>query len=394
VAPQVTGFDLDMSGNRLTIHFSEMMRADTLRTMVDTIELRPSIEAGGVHITDKSDLVDLVNSDSLTLKIGIDDANALKLHSTVARTADTTVLGVAFDTVRDMNENAVEARVLNVDIFNPDTVAPVPIAFSADLNAAQLFIEFDETVNAATLVPQKLTLKSSAAGTVAYTLRGGEAFGSSGTNISLQLAKPDLDQINLRAMFTGTSDSVLMLASDAIQDTSVAATGSVQKTLTVSGFVADTTAPSLTGFSFNLTSRKLMLVFDEIVDADTITPSAIMFQPQALGDSGLFHNLRTAEVLTPNGLKHELLLSIDDVNAIKQKEGLLDSSSTSYLSCSEALAKDMAGNAVNSVSQYGDALPASPFVDDSVRPQLLKFDLNMDAATLTLYFSEVVDSSL
>jgi hypothetical protein len=392
VPPELEAFDLDLSTGLLKMYFSETIETDTLVSMANLNLRTNESDASGIDLSVDTTLITNQDSHILLLQIGVNDANELKLHPTVARDSATSWLAVKFGTVHDMNENEVLSTVLNVGNFTPDKIAPVPIAFTANLDLQQLYIEFDETVEVTSLVSQRLTLQSNEAADVFYVLKGGHSFGPSGTNISVQLAKTDVDEINLRAMFTQVSDSTLNLSTGALQDTSVHKTDSVAKTLNASAFIRDSTPPKLTNFSFNLTSHQMVLVFDEVVRTRTLDPTAITFQSQGkLGDSGETHTLSKADVETENGLVHRLNLSTYDINEIKKLENLLVDPTAAFLTCTEKLVQDMAGNNVTAITS-DSALLSSAFVDDSRRPKLLSFNLNMDSQVLTLNFSEVVDA--
>ena len=80
----------------------------------------------------------------------------------------------------------------------------------------------------------------------------------------------------------------------------------------------------------------------------------------------------------------------DDLNRIKRMENLLVSSNTSYLSIQSNLVRDMNTNPVVSIP-ITDALQISTFTNDTTRPQIVGFDLDMNRGILSVYFLETIN---
>jgi hypothetical protein len=87
-------------------------------------------------------------------------------------------------------------------------------------------------------------------------------------------------------------------------------------------------------------------------------------------------------------------LTYGDVQLLKQRENLATSREDTFLSFEETFIADMAGNAIVPIVAE-EAKPAANYIDDSTRPELLHFALNMAAepGIITLSFSEIVDAS-
>ena len=80
----------------------------------------------------------------------------------------------------------------------------------------------------------------------------------------------------------------------------------------------------------------------------------------------------------------------DDLNQIKRMENLLVSSNTSYLSIQSNLVRDMNSNPIVSIPTT-DALQISTFTNDTTRPQIVGFDLDMNRGILSVYFLETIN---
>ena len=91
-----------------------------------------------------------------------------------------------------------------------------------------------------------------------------------------------------------------------------------------------------------------------------------------------------------NGLSVVINITRDDLNAIKRIEDLLIDQSSSYLSIEANFIDDMNGNDV-SVIPVQRPLQISNFTNDTTRPTIVAFDLDMNEGILAIYFLETVD---
>ena len=80
----------------------------------------------------------------------------------------------------------------------------------------------------------------------------------------------------------------------------------------------------------------------------------------------------------------------DDLNNIKFIENLLIDQYTSYLSVESGLIRDMNRNLVTPLPLH-NPLQISKYVNDTTRPQVVDFDLDMDEGILAIYFLETVN---
>jgi hypothetical protein len=411
VAPVLRSFDLDMSNRLLKLYFSETMLATSLLLddSATTIEF-----ASGTKVALTSTSANVVTDDSnvVTIKISEADANNMKIQG-AGRTSDSdSNLKLFASRVYDMNNNPVDVTALSVTTFVADTVAPVMRSVDVDMDAGTLTITFDETVNTDSFDATTITVTNQAED-VTHTLVGGSVIvGTDGIwspTVVIELVDTDLadirltdlNEIKLKTMLTKLSDSYVHLAEGTFTDTSVAATANVFGTKAANAFNVDGTSPNLKEFSFDLTESELTLTFDEVVDANKITATAITFWSHAsdqdatdLGVTRSSHTILSADILSSNGLRITLDLSKADSDILKTKTDLFVNEDSSYLTITPAGVYDMAvpgNNVVEIIST--DALKASFFVNDKIHPVVTGFDLDMDSELLKIYFSETVDSS-
>jgi hypothetical protein len=397
VAPEMDFFHLDMSYKRLSLAFSETVNASSIDVTQLTLRASDSHQEGFTLTHDSVVSTPERDSHMVDVIIGNNDANEIKKLPSLVRRKSASKLYFTAALLRDMNKNPIikgtTSPLLSVSVFNPDVIAPVPIKFGVDMTKEQLYFEFDETVDAATLKPQSMTLQHPDLASISYTLLDGKSISSNGVFLTLNLTKPDVDAIKLLPMFTTMTDSEIVLASGTVNDTSIAATGSVQKKLGASTYLRDGTSPRLNAFAFNLTSHVLRMEFDEIVNASSLKPTAITLQSQKVrGGVPTFFTLTGGTCLSPNGLRVDVLLTDADINIIKDMEKLFVDDKSSFLAATKKLISDMASNAMVPVVA-SSALEVDSFVDDHTRPKLQSYGIDMDKETLSIYFTETIDVS-
>merc|ERR1711935_133356 len=85
-------------------------------------------------------------------------------------------------------------------------------------------------------------------------------------------------------------------------------------------------------------------------------------------------------------------ISLFDLNEIKKDPKIATRASTTFIRFSLDLAKDTNGNAIVAASN-GNAAAVRNFVAETIKPKILKFDLDLTAEVLTAYYSETVNIS-
>ena len=166
-------------------------------------------------------------------------------------------------------------------------------------------------------------------------------------------------------------------------------------------FVDDTTGPLLVDFALNLTSRYLVLTFDEPVETDSFNVSGISLQGSSsidVSNDTLYYRLTdgstlvfSSSVITEGGVEVWILLSSDDVNGLQSRTSVATSTDTTYLTLDSSTLVDLSysRNPAQEIPT-SDSKKASVFVPDLAHPSVVTFDLNLDLNTVTLLFSEPV----
>ncbi|GMH88778.1 hypothetical protein TrST_g6209 [Triparma strigata] len=168
--------------------------------------------------------------------------------------------------------------------------------------------------------------------------------------------------------------------------------------LKASTFTADALKPAFSSYTLDMDSGYMSMTFGEPVNASSFLASGITFQ--ATDNIGTNPDANTitlsntnVTVLSSDGLTINVDLGLKNLNDIKALSPLGINTEKTYLSISTPAIKDIAGNDMSLayLSIYEGKQPTS-FTPDTTTPTLQWYDLDMDSGTLTLHFSETINS--
>lgn len=307
-----------------------------------------------------------------------------------------------------MNDLAVvavpgnNARQVNIRGYVPDTTAPVLRDFSLDMNTATLLMTFSETMDVTSLASNvdAITIQNPAGSSaVRLSASGNTVFLDDSTILSVTFNDADgadWDRIKLlQDLATSHTDTVLVIAMSAVHDTADIPVFllPVSQNLIAANYRADTQNPSLRNFEARVNDSLLILNFDEPVDISELVVQHITFQSGAnINTAAQAYTLRFGSTNSPDGRQVRIDIHVDDLNEIKRLDQLLISQDSSFLSFPPGLITDMAGLPVIAI-QPSLAQMAAVFENDTTRPRIRQFHLDMDDGILHLTFPETMDAS-
>eukprot|EP00042_Codosiga_hollandica_P059493 m.918095 g.918095 ORF g.918095 m.918095 type:complete len:4523 (+) comp60173_c0_seq1:4307-17875(+) len=282
-----------------------------------------------------------------------------------------------------------------------DTTAPALVSFALNMNTAKLLLSFSETVRVSSLLLSGITLQSTAirgAPTTFFTLTG-DQFDQAvdRTSIEITLTVANMNSIKtLRTLATDITSTYLVLAAGTVEDMYANGVSAIlsSSALQAGSYIVDSTAPTLTSFSLDMTvSGVLSLTFSESVASASLTVGDLTLQTDADRATAAFSRSLTGGVVSVADTPVvTITLTKSDLDAIRLDYPLASSLATSFISFSSAFVKDTFGNNVIAVAS-STAKQAAVFTADSTRPTLVLFNLNMNTGALELSFSEPVRAS-
>ncbi|KAL5489594.1 hypothetical protein EMCRGX_G018704 [Ephydatia muelleri] len=393
--PYLDHFDLDLNSNVLSLVFSKTVNASTLKMGGITLQSYVSINNATVSYTLTNGVFMTIDRPVIQIQLTTFDSNQLRSLPILTKSSNTTYISMTSGTIYDMVSlplvpvNSSSAQKVNN--FTSDTSSPSLTQFSINLSQETLTLNFSETVQISSFDATQVTLFY---GNISYTLSGGAVLNQTNTpNVTLTLTTTDLNMIKfLYPLATGMNATYIAITMLGVTDVFGNPLIPVPA-LVASGFVADMVAPRLLSFGLDMNLGTLTITFSETVNTSSLSASGITLQSSANTTIGPFVLSSTSFSPSPNGTVVQVNISAVDLNALKQLTYLALNSSTVFLSLNPGTVLDMSGNPVVAIPA-SSALPASMYVRDMTRPQLVSFVLDRNVGVLTLTFSETVNATL
>ena len=450
--PELLRFHFNLTEGQLYLTFSETVDASTLN--VDGILVQNSSNAFLHRVMLQSSRGSMTSSSDDTviiITIGRDDLNDIKRNRHLGTNVNNTYLFLEDFVIEDMNGN------LNLPIYNPfglqasdlhpDQAQPYLLNFTLDLNLGLLLLTFDETVETTSLMVDQILLQNiqNASNVLLYfdgddisgsgsgLLFSGDSYNSSGSGmisgsgelipveISVQsrqltagasplesltysddnpvvvitLGEYDLNEIKrLTNLATDVSNTFISFTSVAVVDMNNNKVVEIDRDNAVMAaeVILDENPPYLRYFHLDMNMGQLLLTFNETVNASSLNPSRIVIQSYPSAPISLTHNINDGTVLSNDSTVVVFEVSDDDLNRIKEIPGLGTTEENTYLRFLSGGIEDMFGNAIREV-ETTDALMAINFTEDKISPELVGFDLDLDALELILTFDETINTT-
>ncbi|XP_065888524.1 uncharacterized protein [Dysidea avara] len=401
ISPVLEYFTLDMDEGLLHLSFDEIVRVMT--TNFTFIVLQNIRNTSTIYeLMDGSIITN--NSDVITIELTTEDTNNIKQIRDLAKSINDSYLSIDMYAIEDMYNNSLvpieNEQAIQAQVYVPDTTDPQLISFDLDMDEGQLHFYFDETVDAIRINPRRLVIVANLTTyDLYYNITGGTRSMVDSPNITVFLTPDDLNTLKLdRNISTMSNDTALTAGISPddrdlfVRDTALIPNYLQIVSLNVNEFIPDTTPPMLTMYYVDIDQFMLVLMFNEVVESDSVYPPAITLQSSPNITDGSFYTLTNGSTTSPDGLQIIIILTEIDLNNIKQMPNLLIDQSTTYLSFTEDLLDDMNYNNVTAIPMYS-AEQASFYFNDSTRPRLRTYYLDMDNGNLTLVFPETINAS-
>ena len=398
-SPSLAAFNIDLNEGTLTLEFSETVNAASLDVIQITLQserLGSGLFVQDYTLTASSQSLSADNT-TIVIDISRQDLNSIKFRTELAQDVQSTHLSLTASTIRDMNSNLVvpipSSNSIPVSTYIPDVTGPVLQSFEVNLDSEILTLHFDETVNVSSIVYLYFTVQSSLAmPETNYTLSGGTVLGINSPDVEIMFDFHDLNQLKLDPFLaTSINNTYLVTVEGGILDLALVPNQAFLAELKASSFTEDQTRPRLLRFSANLNFETLTLNFDEPVNASSLDTTGITLLSEQSGSS-TFTLTEGSNTSSENGLQIVINFSVDDLNEIKFLEALFVDIDSSYVAIEPIAIADMNGNLVVEIVPE-NALNASSFVNDTTRPRLFAFDLDLNTNIMTLEFVETVNTS-
>lgn len=290
------------------------------------------------------------------------------------------------------------SSALGVNGFLPDTVDPQIISFAVDMDEYRLYMSFTEPIRASTVsILNNIELQG---GGSSYFLTAGSLRQTGTLLAEFDLSTDDMNYIKtVENLFDAPGTSALRLRSGFVLDMAGNQLA-LNAAIMAIDFAADSVSPTLLTYRLDLNHGTLLLNFDEPVNPGSLNVSGNVAisngeDPNGSGSGDVAEVVLTGgSTASAIGMQILVNLTFDDLSALKQRENLATGRDDSYLSFASTFFSDMAGNAIVAIAPSA-AQGASNYIDDTTRPELLSYWLDMatEPGIISFSFSEIVDVS-
>ena len=413
----ITDFvQIDLNTGVLTLLFEEVIDAAT----VDVTSLRlqdfPVSSLSSVMLSGGEVLSS--NGTLVVIQMTNDDLNLVKAFTGLCTASINCNVRLMSTFANDTFGNpvlAVEdgpANSVTPDRLIPDTNRPSLVAWEIDLTNENITLYFNETVNYVVFRSLSITLVNEESNaTQMLTLQNQVEYTQENLpHIQFTIIDStdftDSDVVAIKALddlATSVNNSYISFTTGLVSDTSgnpVIAVGT-DEAVQAGDFVRDDIRPMLTSFnSLDMNRGVFILAFDEPVNISTVFYDQIALHNDNIG-GGTFQ-LTGGNISYTSTTKEEVEIKFSDADLrqIKLRQDLATSDTDSYISFTDGAILDMAGNDVERGNPVVGVPSTTPeqvsiggFVRDVTSPIVLAFELDMNAAELTLTFDDVVDVS-
>ena len=207
--PQIATFlDLNLETFQITVEFSEPVQ---LPVNLSLFTLH-SAATGGINISlseGQSIYANPADKTRVTFTLSNEDVVAIKTNINIGTALANTFLSALADAAEDFSDLlSASSSALRTTNVESDTLQPSLVNFSLDLDSGEIFFTFNDVINTMSLVPNRLTLKSSLADTFtnnSYTLTGGASPGPDDFTFTFRLSSTDLNAIKSRKALAAMS---------------------------------------------------------------------------------------------------------------------------------------------------------------------------------------------
>ena len=391
--PTLSSFSIDMDVGILTITFSEVTRATSIKPAQFVLQNLNESATSSFKLTSRTQTAD---SKVVNFTLPKADFDAIRANTALATARADSFLNITAGGVADMAGNTIDAPVAATQVFTyrKDTLVVKLASFELHLFNNTLELSFDDPVDFSKFDATRLTVQdkqgttantftftaatvlstttgSGASATVLISAKDAASLGTT-AGVAKSLASTFLSHTDLLFLDTNGNRMQAIFAASALQ---------------ASAFTADTGGPVLRNFDLNLNTGQLVMTFSEEILNSSLTLSSVTIQDKPASptspvklDGGTLVSSTDAGVVT-------VTLTAADLNNIKKATGLGTNTTNTFVSAAAGYVQDLSSNTADELS----AIAAKSTTADSTRPQLLTAEINLNSSTITLNLDEVVD---
>ena len=390
--PVLESFSVNMETSVIDFTFSEVILTDSFDPTAVTLQnVSVLVPASSVVLTGGMFLSSSWHT--LSLQLNFSDANQVKFITDLATSMNDTFISFTDNAFNDAAGRKIVARPSNNALMAfmviPDGRPPVITNFTLDLNSSFLVLTFDEIVRGSTLNVSYISLLSSDNTTLSLptvTLTTSTVVLADDYIIEVQLSVDDINSLVLEpTLATDASTTFLSVDYGAVYDFNSNPFNGTDTPIPASLYVRDSSPPELVTLSVDMTQRTLTLDFDEPVDISSLRITRVRLQNALGGSSYTLTNVSSSN--SSSGGTVVIDLGQADFDSLGTFPDLYTSLGNSYIVLSSGAISDPSGTEIRATSP----LQASLFINDTIPPELVDFQIDLITGVIRLNFSETIN---
>ena len=398
LSPVLREFSLDMDLRILSLTFDETVDIYSINTALIILQHK-SLSTLSLSLPTSYLTVGQTHSTVVSITISDQDFNSLTAQTRLVTSRDDSYIRLLFNAIRDMNENPIE-EILNgnailVSQYTPDTSNPSLLSFSIDMDALFLYLTFSETMNTSSLNITTISLHQGLSPSgQSFTLTSSPLTETRFSEIVfIYFSREDANEIKrLRQLAQSQNSTYLSLTSVTITDMN---SNPVNPNYLITySYTPDSSPPIPENFVLDLTDETINLYFDETVRASSIdgTKFTVQSSNDLSSPSLVQYSLQyPLVILTNDSTFLSARIDVRDLNQLKLRLDLATNSSNTFLAFQYNALVDMALSPNSIVG--GLIVQSSSVIPDTISPNLIQFEVDMNSGALTLVFDEPVNIS-
>ena len=391
--PTLSSFSIDLDVGILTITFSEVIRATSIKPAQFVLQNLNESATSSFTLTSRTQIAD---SKVVNFTLPKADFDAIRANTALATARADSFLNITAGGVADMVGNTIGAPLAatRASTYRKDALVVKLSSFELHLFNNTLELSFDDPVDFSKFDPTRLTLQDKrgtatntftfTAATVLSTTTG------SGSSATVLISAKDAASLgttagvakSLASTFLSHTD-LLFLDTNGNRVQAIVAASALQ----ASAFSADTGGPVLRNFDLNLNTGQLVMTFSEEILNSSLTLSSVTIQDKAASPTSSVKLTGGTLVSSTDAGVVTVTLTAADLNNIKKATGLGTNTTNTFVSAAAGYVQDLSSNTADELS----AIAAKSTTADSTRPRLLTAEVNLNSSTITLNLDEVVD---
>ena len=453
--PNLVAFTFNVTDGTLILNFDEPVRPMTLQYQLFMFQNESENFTESHNLT--GGYSESPNGKQVTIMLTPRDLNVIKSLTSLFVSPNSSFITLGNGAIRDMVYNpSAPIQGFPITMFFNDTGEPALVNFAIDMNSGELTLAFSETVDVFSFDMTLFRLQSDSdvlhpieyhyfiEDTVAFTSDMERMLDNRIVLVNISL--DDLNEIKRKGIAYSIDTAWLVIDDGALTDNNLQPVVPLVNGVNArraGNYTSDTTLPELLHYDLSMDSGILTLYFSETVDTTTLDVSEITLQsstnisiaedvfrlvntsfyptgelsiddhPDVISGSGSGSGsgssfLRGASgdffgsgsgsqspSLPLSSFTHHILtlyLSHYDSNSIKALTELAVDNTSTFITMTPSAVQDTVGNALSEV-ESDRAEMVRGYTRDATRPELRRFDLDIDSGNLTLTFTETVNVS-